>query len=415
MTDYIHHIIASTYAGVSGECTDDWSRVTCPSCLRERKDTAAMPIPFTLTNENITVILDGKPHTIHAGTPQFHGLRDALFREDWNAIPTYVSRSGALQQWLGDKFVVDGERISFASVELPESLQARIWAMVTAGESPAPLFAFYERLHKNPSFRSRTMLHSFMQHTGIPIEADGMFLAYKGIKHDYTDGHTGTIDNSPGMHHSMPRNLISDDPNKTCHFGFHVGALGYAGSFSDRTVVVRVDPEHVVCVPNDFGAQKMRVCDYTVVANHDGVTPMPSTTIKVDVEEQNDPAWGGDVEGEDQDDRDLTASQDDDDDALAPGPHVVAMNGVTDGVTEVPPGYTMPAWKTKAVVLTSKPTGPKAASFNRMKPGTLMDQSIDDLRKYAAAHLKILGASKLPGGKSALVAKILKARRRRRA
>jgi hypothetical protein len=353
-----------------------------------------MPIPFTLTNENITVILDGKPHTVHAGTPQFHGLRDALFREDWNAIPTYVSRSGALQQWLGDKFVVDGERITFDNVELPASLQVRIWAMASAGESPGPLFAFYERLHKNPSFRSRTMLHSFMQHTGIPIEADGTFLAYKGVKHDYTDGYTGKIDNSPGMHHTMPRNLISDDPNKTCHFGFHVGALGYAGTFSERTVVVRVDPEHVVCVPSDFDAQKMRVCDYTVIANHDGETPMPSTTYKADVEEHNDPAWGGDVEGENQD-----GDDDDDDDEI-----------VNDEDAERARAATKP----KAVVLTSRPTGPKAASFNRMKPGTLMEQSIDDLRKYAAAHLKILGASKLPGGKNALVSKILKARRRRR-
>src|SRR5882672_1497211 len=102
------------------------------------------PIPFTLTNENITVIVDGKPITIPVGTPQFHGLRDALFREDWAAVPRYASRAGALQQWLGDKFVVDGETIAYAGVPLPESLVRRVLAMVSADESPAPLFRFYE-------------------------------------------------------------------------------------------------------------------------------------------------------------------------------------------------------------------------------------------------------------------------------
>ncbi len=366
-----------------------------------------MSIPFTLTNENITIILDGKPVVIPAGSPQFHGLRDALFREDWAAVPRYASAAGALQQWLGDKFVVDGNKISYDGVPLPDSLRERIWAMVRGGESPGPLFNFYERLHKNPSFRSRTQLFDFLKHTGLPIEPDGTFLAYKGVKHDYTDGHTGTIDNSPGARNTMPRHLISDDPDIACHYGYHVGALGYAGTFSERTVVCRVDPEHVVCVPRDYNHQKARVCDYTVIGNHDGATEMPSTTYAADVIEGDDPDWGGDVEGEDQAEADaanaaarIAAASDDDDFEVENPDHN------PDDANDEPA-------KPK-VVLTSKPTGPKAATFNRMKPGKLMEQSIDDLRKYASAHLKIIGASKMPGGKSALVSKILKVRRRRR-
>lgn len=387
MTPVVHHSTLSQ--GVLGAETEDWNQVTCPACLIKRpkhQEQTMSSIPFTLTNENITIILDGKPVVIHAGSPQFHGLRDALFREDWAVVPTYASAAGALQQWLGDKFVVDGNAISYEGVPLPESLRERIWAMVRANESPGPLFRFYERLHKNPSFRSRTQLFSFLQHTGIPIEPDGTFLAYKGVKHDYTDGYTGKVDNSPGITNTMARHLISDDPDVACHYGYHVGALGYAGTFSNRTVICRVDPEHVVCVPRDYSAQKMRVCEYTVIGNHDGVTEMPSTTFTPDVEEHDDPEWGGEVEGEDQDE--VENPDHNPDDANEP----------------------------KAVLTTKKPkpTGPRAASFNRMNPGKLMEQSIDDLRKYAAAHLKIIGASKLPGGKSALVSKILKVRRRRR-
>lgn len=349
----------------------------------ERKDTPAMTTPaFTMTHESITIVLDGKTYTVQANTPQYFGLRDCIFREDWAAIGKHVSLTGALQQWLGDKFVVDGKTISYEGQAMPDSLVKRIWEMAGKGESPGPLFAFYERLSRNPSQRSVLQLFDFLAHGGIPIEPDGTFLAYKSVRSDYKDAHSGTFDNSPGNTHRMPRNQISDDPRHACHEGFHVGALGYAHDFSQRLVIVRVDPEHVVCVPYDYNSQKMRVCEYVVIGNHVGEGPtatMPSTTFAHDVEEQADPDWAGDVEGEDDD--------------LIEGEPVVEK---------------------KPIVITSKPTGPKAAAFARMNPSKLMEQSIDDLRKYAAAHLKIVGASKLPGGKSSLVSKILKVRKQRR-
>jgi hypothetical protein len=355
-----------------------------PSYLNDikGKDTPAM-IPYTLTNDSITVILNGTPHTIREGTPQFHGLRDALYREDWSAVSTHVSPAGALQQWLGDKFVVDGKTISHEGAVLPESLMRRIWDMASAGVNPGPLFAFYERLAKNPSRRSVQQLFDFLGHCGIPIEPDGTFLAYKGVRADFKDAHSGTFDNEPGQRHSMPRNQISDDPNVPCHVGFHVGALAYAKTFSQRVVICRVDPEHVVCVPYDYSHQKMRVCDYVSIGNWvgDEGEQLPSTTFVSDVEDEGeDDEWGGDVEGEDD-------SDDIDAEPVVP------------------------------IVITSKPTKPtkpKAAKFNRMNPARLMEQGIDDLRKYASAHLKIVGASKLPGGKAVLVSKILKARKRRR-
>jgi len=335
-------------------------------------------IPFTLTNDSITIILDGKPITVQQGTPQFHGLRDALYREDWDGARKHASPTGALQQWLGDKFTVSGQSIGYQGSPLPDSLVRRIWAMVSGGESPGPLFAFYERLAKNPSRRSVQQLFDFLGHCGIPIEPDGTFLAYKGVREDFLDQHSGTFNNEPGAVHRMPRNQISDDPNVACHVGFHVGALSYARGFAARVVVCRVDPEHVVCVPYDYSHQKMRVCEYTVIGNWVGGSDedvMPSTTYAPDVGEGDDEDWGGEVE----------PIIEHDDEAPVP-----------------------------AVVVSTKPTKPKAAKFNRMAPGKLMEQSIDDLRKYASAHLKIVGASKLPGGKSALVAKILKGRKRRR-
>jgi hypothetical protein len=397
-------------------------------------------IPYTMTNDSITVILDGKPHHVQQGTPQFNGLRDALYREDWASISTHLSPAGALQQWLGDKFVVatDGKTISLAGAELPASLTARIWTMAAAGESPAPLFAFYERLQRNPSHRSVQQLFNFLGHVGIPIEPDGTFLAYKGVRSDFLDAHSGTLSNVPGAILSMPRNQISDDPDYPCHAGLHVGALSYAHSFSARVVVVRVDPEHVVCVPKDFESAKMRTCQYEVIGNWVGEAndSMPSTTYTPDVGTANDKSeWGGEVEDgtpsvelavEDEIDRDPQTDFEGDDDDCESDDDDDDLPVLKDEDLSPESREALQAWRNKKQLTlpanlaqaeradTAKAkTKSKAASFNRMNPARLMEQSIDDLRKYASAHLKIVGASKMPGGKAVLVSKILRARKRR--
>jgi hypothetical protein len=357
-------------------------------------------VPFTMTQESITVVIDGRIHTFQAGTPQYHGLRDCIFREDWDAIARHVTLSGALQQWLGDKFVVADNVISYQDAPLPTSLSERIFAMAAGGESPAPLFAFYERLSRNPSWRSVQRLWDFLAHIGIPLEPDGTFLTYKGVREDFYDQYSGKFLNEPGQVHRMMRNRISDDSSRTCDQGFHVGALRYAMNWGPRVVIVRVDPEHVVSVPDDYSGEKMRVCEYAVVGNwvasagEDGLptATMPSTVydINEDEDEDEDGDWTGDVEYEDEHE----------------GPDKVEL---AEGDEQTDRGERPPA----KVVLTTKPTGPKAATFNRKSPGALMEQSIDDLRKYASAHLKIVGAYKLAGGKAKLVSAILKARRKR--
>jgi hypothetical protein len=163
----------------------------------------------------------------------------------------------------------DGQ-FTYNGASLPTELNQRVIKMATAGDDPTALFNFWERLQKNPSKRSVDQLFSFLSHQGIPFEKDGTFLAYKGVRSDLKDAHSGKFDNSPGNVHEMPRNQISDDPNHACHEGFHVGALAYASGFSQRVVICRVDPEHVVCVPYDASAQKMRVCKYEVIGFHNG-------------------------------------------------------------------------------------------------------------------------------------------------
>lgn len=195
-----------------------------------------------------------------------------------------LSTKSSIEKWATGKFKVAEEgKILYNGKEVPASLSARIHAMATDGESPEPLFKFWERLEKNPSYRSVNQLYDFLQNQNIPIIEDGTFYAYKAVRADYRDIHSGTILNKIGTTISMPRNQISDDPEVPCHEGLHVGALEYASSFGgpdSRLIICKIDPEHVVCVPRDHDAQKMRVCQYKVIGNHG--TELPSTSMKSD-------------------------------------------------------------------------------------------------------------------------------------
>lgn len=337
--------------------------------------------PFTFTNESITIIWEGKANVVQKGSPNFVALRKAIMEENWDAVPKALTVAKSLKEWASGKFTVEGNTFSFNGSPLPSDLNSRVLKLATGNADPTPLLKFWERLQKNPSMRSVEQLWPFLEHRGIPITEDGCFLAYKGVRTDFKDAHSGKWDNSPGAINEMPRNQISDDPNHACHEGFHVGALEYAKSFSARVVVCKVDPENVVCVPYDSSQQKMRVCRYEVIGNHNG-SHLPSTVYTPDVNDRT-------PDEPEMDDPDYDAESD---------PLVESEEQMEKIVDES-------AKKEK-----KRPSKKGFSKLDKLDMEGLLEQSIDVLRKYAGKGLEIIGASKIPGGKVALVSKILEVR-----
>lgn len=237
--------------------------------------------------------------------------------------------------------------------------------MATNGEDPTSLFRFHERLSKNPSWRSVQQLFQFLNHANIPFTKDGCFLAYKSVRSDYKDVHSGSWDNKPGAVNEMPRNQISDDPQQACHEGFHVGALSYARDFSgSKMVVCKVDPADVVCVPYDSSQEKMRVCKYKVIGE-----------------------WSG---------QPLDSLLHDDEAVVEPRP----------AARSTPPRKVKKEVKVKKTAVSGA-----YKKYDKMTSAELLSCSIDELRQYAGKGLEIVGASKISGGKVALVSAIEKVRK----
>ena len=310
---------------------------------------------FTATANSITLILDGKSVMLNSDDANFSLVSEAARRGDEESVLDLLDHNRLIKRWSNGKFwlnetgeVVDGDG------PLPHVLHQRVMAMVRENKKPTALFNFWSRLKNNPSHRSVTQLWDFLQHQGIPLTDSGCFLAYKSVRSDFKDHHSGKWENHPGKVLSMPRNQISDDPRTACHEGFHVGALRYAESFGavDRKLVIcKVDPADVVCVPYDESAMKMRVCKYEVVGVHG--TALPDTVVH---------------------------------DAELPAVEKKTVSSLEEEV--------------------ESQKAPRKGK-RELTDAEVIAMSLEDLRKYASNEMNIVGASKVPGGKWALLEIVL--------
>lgn len=164
---------------------------------------------------------------------------------------------------------------------LPESLSARVLDFFNNNLPFEPLLKFWAKLKTNPSFNSRQMLFKFLEHNGHPITTEGNFIAYRAVRNDFLDKHTGKMDNSVGNIVEIDRSKVDDNPNNVCSHGLHVATMSYASTFGsgdDKLLDVEVSPADVVAVPTDYNGTKMRVCRFKVVAESQGIIQKPLVT-----------------------------------------------------------------------------------------------------------------------------------------
>jgi hypothetical protein len=135
-----------------------------------------------------------------------------------------------------------------------------------------PIFKFITKLNLNPSSRAVNELYTFLEHKFLPLTNNGNFLAYKALRSNFTDVHTGRFDNSVGNVLEMPRNKVDDNKDNGCSYGFHAGTLEYARGFrpcEGKLVLVEINPADVVSIPTDCECQKLRTCKYMVVQEYE--------------------------------------------------------------------------------------------------------------------------------------------------
>jgi hypothetical protein len=241
-----------------------------------------MQISFVMKENFIAVNVGGKPVLLDGTHPTFSAMSRtlALYKKAVDAdnvkmaktyanrIPKLVSVAETVKYQTAGAVTLNKDGVLYKGSKIDSSLTKRIIQLLKEGKNVRPMLLFMDNLYKNPDQRAINELYDFLQRCELPITDDGCFMAYKSVRSDYKDCHSGTMDNSVGAVPMMPRKKVDPDRTRTCSDGLHFCSRSYVSGFlpsGGHLMGVKVNPKDVVSIPNDYDYAKGRAWRYEVV------------------------------------------------------------------------------------------------------------------------------------------------------
>ncbi len=226
--------------------------------------------PSIVTENSITVFLNGKPYSADNDHPNFDKIIEVFNNEYYNQLPDLFNIVESVKVYANANpdVVVDEveSTISYKGNLVHNSMVSRILTMMGEGFDITPMTNLLANLYSNVSKKAIDELYDFLEYGKLPITPDGYFLAYKRVNENYTSCYDHRTDNSIGNVVSMERNEVDDRSEVTCSNGLHICSFDYLAHYSGaKVIVVKVNPADVVSIPTDYDNTKARVCRYEVI------------------------------------------------------------------------------------------------------------------------------------------------------
>ena len=229
------------------------------------------PGAFILTNDSLTIVVGNKNHNLNRSHSFFNQILESLKAGDWDKVVEDLNFASKLDDGGAITFNAEEGVVYYGDEPLHSTLANRITDMWKEGFDTKPLVAFCNNLYQNPSPTAIEELYDFLANNHLPLTPDGCFLAYKKVRDNYMDCHTGSIDNSVGQVVQMDRNICDPVRENHCSTGLHFCGLSYLTCFGgERVMIVKVNPKDVTSIPSDYNFAKGRCCGYEVVEEYGG-------------------------------------------------------------------------------------------------------------------------------------------------
>lgn len=236
-------------------------------------------IAYIVKESGVTLFKDGKQLTAPSDFWSFSRIIEKIKAEDFEGIESLFNARDAVievQKEINQEILDSANGVSIVNGEVfvgerkvYNSVTARLIKMMQAGFDIKPLSNFLKRLLKNPSKTAMEELYPFMEKADVTIDGEGFIIAYKKVRDDYFDIHSGTVNYNIGNIVEMPRNEVDDNRSNLCSEGLHFCSFSYLSQFGNgagnRVLVVKVDPADVVSIPADYNDAKARTCKMEVI------------------------------------------------------------------------------------------------------------------------------------------------------
>ncbi|ADG60153.1 RIIB lysis inhibitor [Acinetobacter phage Acj9] len=231
---------------------------------------ANQPKPiWNASNRFISITIGRETFNASDTHPKFKEALMKLASNDIVGALELINVEKRVTSYVKGNVKIQNGQLYYKGLELKTGLTKRIIDSMEAGKDFEFYIPFLENLMLNPSNRAVNRLFDFLMANDIAISKDGYIIAWKKVRHDFFDIHTGTKRNRPGDVVTEPRNLIDEDDTRTCSRGLHACSQSYLQHYgtcsNNRVVKVKINPRDVVSIPIDYKNAKMRCCEYLVV------------------------------------------------------------------------------------------------------------------------------------------------------
>jgi hypothetical protein len=222
-------------------------------------------LPFIMKANYISVTVGGKPYSFSPAHPSFPLIREALIAKDFRKVKGLIADGDRIFNQTSGKITLDRGVVNYKGTPVNSDLTKKILDMIHGGHSVKNLMQFMDNLYQNPDEQTRDELFRFISNHHMPITDDGCFIAYKAVKSNYKDCHSGTISNRLGQIVTFPRKVADTNRRNLCSYGLHFASLQYVRGFGGSKVMgIKINPRDVIAVPlSDEG--KGRCIQYEVV------------------------------------------------------------------------------------------------------------------------------------------------------
>jgi hypothetical protein len=225
------------------------------------------PIPYISTKSDISFVWNDE--IVSVNNSQLTKIKEALDNGDGELALSLSSLKNSILSHRYNGVEIEDGVLTYNGSKMDGNLVSRILRDMEAGNTDFDRYVkFLANMMNNPSNKMRRRVYDFIESQSIEISDDGHILAFKVVRSDYKDKHSGTFDNSPGKILEMKRADVDDDDSVTCSTGLHVCSSLYVKVFSNKgdvVVLCKVNPADVVSIPTDYNDSKMRTCKYEVL------------------------------------------------------------------------------------------------------------------------------------------------------
>ena len=237
-------------------------------------------VAYIVKESGVTLFKDGKQFSAPSDFWSYDRIINKIKTKDFDGIEALFNARDAMvevQKEIARDIIDEASDVRIANGEvyigerkIYNSVTKRLIKMMQSGFDVKPLSNFLKRLLKNPSKTAIEELYPFMEKADVAIDNDGFIIAYKKVKDNYFDIHSGTVNYNIGNIVEMPRNEVDDNRSNLCSDGLHFCSFSYLSQFGsdtgNRVLVVKVDPADVVSIPADYNDAKARTCRMEVIA-----------------------------------------------------------------------------------------------------------------------------------------------------